>query len=464
MAYIPGFDHDLFVSYARLDDVPIEQRTKGWVESFIDELQTEVRQRLGAKDFHVWMDPQVDCSRPLTPQILEIASRSAMLLVVMSPAYLNSEWCSRERGAFLGAFGDRVAAGSVFVVHEREVDRAFIPPELSGPLGYSFFYREREDGPDMPLTVADGQRFMSRLVELSFRIKTRAQELRTPGRIAAPQGPCVFVARATEDQDDSEGQLRGYLSQAGLQVLPETWYAQTDRASFEAAMKADLARSKAFAQLLSSVPGRDPFNGGVPLPRLQNELARSAGIPVAAWRDRGLDVTSVRADHRPLVESAQACGIEEFKRTIVELARREPPPPAAARSNVMVFVNADAPDRALAQEVARILLQWNVDCYWPTTEGPPEDVRKDLEESLNTCDGMLLLHGAAGANWVRSQLRQGRKILSQRARPPTALAIVQGPPEQDKGDLGAAIPNLRTFDCRRGLDQTVLRDFAASLK
>jgi hypothetical protein len=247
-------------------------------------------------------------------------------------------------------------------------------------------------------------------------------------------------------------------------VLPEKWYPQTDRASFEAAMKEDLGRSKAFAQLLSALRGRDPFDGDVCLPQLQNDLARHAGVPMLAWRDHALELASVRADHRPLVESAQASGIEEFKRAVVELARRAPPPAAPRRSNVMVFVNADTPDRALAEEVARILVQWDVDCYWPLTEGQPEEIRKDLEEGLETCDGMLLVYGATAATWVRRQLMQGRKILSQRTQQPTALAIVQGPPADNKGDLGAAIPNLKTLDCRRGLDQAVLREFADGLR
>jgi hypothetical protein len=465
MAFVAGFHHDLFVSYAHLDDVPLQHQEEGWIDAFVRMLGTEVRQRVGDRGFTVWMDPQVAPNRPLTPQILETARHSAMLLIVMSPGYLNSTWCASERDSFLSSLRDRVTQGSVFVVHQREVSRESIPPELRDLVGYSFFCREREAGPDRPLALADGQKFMSKLYELSVGIQTQAQRLKTPGLAAAPAGPFVFVARATEDLEDREDELRGYLSQAGLAVLPQKWYSQTDRALFEAAMKADLARSSVFVQLLSGSRGREmPFDATLRLAQLQNDIAAASGVPMLAWRDRSLDLTTVRPAHLPLVERAQASGIEDFKRTVVELARKKPPSAVFPRRNIMVFVNADAPDRAMAEQVAMVLGESNIDCYTPLSEGPPDVIRKDLESALKSCDAMMLLYGETGANWVRRQLMEGRKILSQREQPPAALAVVHGPPpEPPKPALGAVIPNLTYLDCRTGLNRAVLRDFAAAL-
>jgi hypothetical protein len=76
---------------------------------------------------------------------------------------------------------------------------------------------------------------------------------------------------------------------------------------------------------------------------------------------------------------------------------------------------------------------------------------------------VLLIYGASGAEWVRSQLRQGRKIISQRDRPLNALAVYEGPPFT-KEDLGVAIPNLVLLDCRDGFDTTKLGQFVASLR
>ena len=48
MAYVPGLEHDLFVSYAHADDV-------GWVRALEEGLRERVRQRLGL-DVSIWQD------------------------------------------------------------------------------------------------------------------------------------------------------------------------------------------------------------------------------------------------------------------------------------------------------------------------------------------------------------------------------------------------------------------------
>jgi hypothetical protein len=89
-------------------------------------------------------------------------------------------------------------------------------------------------------------------------------------------------------------------------------------------------------------------------------------------------------------------------------------------------------------------------------------VRQDLEESLKICDGLVLIYGASEPSWIRDQLRQGRKILSQRAEALAALAIYLGPPPQ-KRELAVAMPGLITLDGRAGMDPGTLRQFVEKL-
>ena len=81
----------------------------------------------------------------------------------------------------------------------------------------------------------------------------------------------------------------------------------------------------------------------------------------------------------------------------------------------------------MARQLSQLLAQQGVECYWPIVEGSPEKVRQDLEANLKACDGLVLIYGASEPSWVRDQLRQGRKILSQRDRPLAALAIHLAP-------------------------------------
>jgi hypothetical protein len=101
MAFIAGCDHDVFVSYAHLDN----QGESARVTTLVRHLDTDVPQRLGTKDLRIWIDHNLDGNRQLNPEVMRVIQRSAILLVVMSPSYLSSEWCARESNAFLKLLG-----------------------------------------------------------------------------------------------------------------------------------------------------------------------------------------------------------------------------------------------------------------------------------------------------------------------------------------------------------------------
>jgi hypothetical protein len=56
---------------------------------------------------------------------LAALGNTATLLITMSPGYLASEWCRRERQAFLKLVQGRRDAGSqVFIVYGEKLDRS----------------------------------------------------------------------------------------------------------------------------------------------------------------------------------------------------------------------------------------------------------------------------------------------------------------------------------------------------
>jgi hypothetical protein len=229
-------------------------------------------------------------------------------------------------------------------------------------------------------------------------------------------------------------------------------------------MRSDLTRCSAFVQLLSKLPGRRTrFANTQRLAVLQHRIAQATGMPILQWRELADDPASV-ADgaHRDLLEGAWACGFEEFKRSVVETVRRPSREPRTRRSNVAVFVNADRDDLAMAGQLAELLAREGIECYWPIIGGSPEKVRQDLEENLKACDGLVLIYGSAEPSWVRDQLRQGRKILSQRERDLNALAIYLGPPPQ-KHELAVALPQLVMLDGRGGITAESLHPFVQKL-
>ncbi|HSD62064.1 MAG TPA: toll/interleukin-1 receptor domain-containing protein [Burkholderiales bacterium] len=477
MAFVPGCEHDVFVSYAHIDNEPLSGAPQGWISTFVRDVESVVRRKLfdRPKDFDVWVDHELAGNRPFSADIQRAVGNTASLLVIMSPAYLASDWCRREREAFRAQVQDKVRAGSrVFVVElDRIEDSGRVPPEFSDLLRHRLWI---EDGPartprtlGLPVPTPAEPEYYSRVNQLALEIAQELQRLAEAGAgaAAAPGGPVVFLAEVTDDLESRREEVRRYLGQMGLRVLPASYYPRDDAKAFEQAMAADLARSKLFVQLLSNVAGRKPAAAPSGFPALQAGLAKDSGLPVLQWRARELDLAAVEdTAQRELLQGAsvRACGIEEFKEAVVDEARREPPQakPRPA-SDVLLFLDTDATDRALAERIGKFLYTQGIGYSMALQEGSPEDIRKDLEDNLRECDGLMLVYGAASLNWVRSKLRWCRKIVSQRSEPPVALAVFEGSPH-DQAGIGIEIPGWQWIDCRAGKLDDCLRNVVQGVK
>lgn len=107
MAYIGGpFTHDLFVSYSHGDvDQTGTSRLQRWSDAFVRELEGELKSQPPefSRAVRIFLDQDqrpsrgIDPLEPLNKQLNDDIHGSGMLMVLMSPQYLASDWCKRER-------------------------------------------------------------------------------------------------------------------------------------------------------------------------------------------------------------------------------------------------------------------------------------------------------------------------------------------------------------------------------
>jgi hypothetical protein len=105
MAYVGApFDFDLFISYSHGADADGTPYLQQWSAAFALELERELRaDRKFRNDLRLFLDQDdrpglgLDPLTPLTPQLHEKIAKSALLVVLMSPDYLASNWCKDER-------------------------------------------------------------------------------------------------------------------------------------------------------------------------------------------------------------------------------------------------------------------------------------------------------------------------------------------------------------------------------
>lgn len=467
MAFVKDFTHDVFISYAQIDNQPLSGAEQGWVTTLKSNLERLLAIRLGSREVSLWTDHNLAGNAPLTPEILGKLRETATLLVVLSRGYLNSEWCRREREAFLR---ERSGADSrLFVVELDRIEQNERPPELCDLLGYRFWMLDAESKEPFTLGLPRSvpEEYHKRLDDLSRGLASELQRIADLSRGLAPAaqpdaGPAVFLAEATDDLDPKREDVRRYLIQAGLSVLPETWYPR-DPAQFQAALDRDLARCETFAQLLSEYPGKKPQD----LPRgyvgLQYDRAVATGKRILQWRSSELKTEGVAdPDHRSLLEgpSVRAEGIEEFKGAVVRDATRTPPPPPPV-AGAFVFVSSDPIDRSRAEELAnRHLKRRGLGYVIHPTAGDPGSVRQYLEVGLKHCDAALVIYCDTHPTSLMAQVAQCNKIISQRDRPHPVVAVYDGPPPKES-ELDFWFPNLHCLDCRQ--DEAALEEFLKKL-
>lgn len=466
------FDHDTFVSYAHLDDQPGAPAPIGWVTTLVGELRKIVQRKVGSGNVDIWMDYRLTGNDGLTGQLLDAVQRSATLLIVMSPSYAASDWCRRERNGFLEAAASKVGEGRVFVVQFDRVDAGQMPSELKDLLGYGFWELEENGNTrqfGVPGLRLDDTQYFQVLNDLGNQLSAKLKSF-GPARPATRSSPIatrpVLVAEVTDDLDPKRDELMRALAQAGATVRPSRLYPRDDVGAFRDAVNADLNGAALFVQLLSALPGRKPVDLPQGFTGLQAELASAAGVEVMQWRSRDVACDSVKDPaHRALLEgqTVRATGFEEFTQAVIEKLSAPPKTPAPPRPSKFVFVSRDALDRGLADDIARELVQFGLDVSFPGAMRNPEDARLDLEGNLRDCDGVVIVYGATSVLWARQQVRQARKVLSQRDKAASVFALLDGPPTQKDG-LDMLLPSLTTIECRAGFDPAKLRPIVEQLR
>src|SRR5919199_1301666 len=98
-----SFDYDIFISYGHVDDDDPAGDVRGWVDLLVERLPGVAVGYLGYKP-RIWRDERsLRGNDLLRAAIGEGVSRSLLLVPILSPRYVLSDWCRRELDAFCAA-------------------------------------------------------------------------------------------------------------------------------------------------------------------------------------------------------------------------------------------------------------------------------------------------------------------------------------------------------------------------
>jgi hypothetical protein len=144
MGFLDEFEDDVFISYAWLDNEPLTEGQKGWVTHFHRDLEKRVEKLLGA-EVRIWRDDRELRGNELFAQrIYSRFPKTGILVSVVSPRYVQSDWCLSELNEFCAKAEETGGLylqekSRVFPVVKTPIERDAAPPQMQQILDYKFF-------------------------------------------------------------------------------------------------------------------------------------------------------------------------------------------------------------------------------------------------------------------------------------------------------------------------------------
>ncbi|HEX8736338.1 MAG TPA: TIR domain-containing protein [Pyrinomonadaceae bacterium] len=393
--------YDIFISYSHKDNIA-GQEEDGWVDVFHQGLYKYLTGYLG-RTARIWRDgTKMRGNYRLHQAVFDNLDETLILIPILSPNFLNSEWCPRELNYFFQRNNQPEAMGTrIFPVVKTPIEAP--PPEIGDNLLNEFFIRDdfgeewREIDPAFGgeyknkffMAISDLARdiaaFIKQIEDDSKKtVVTDVEPDRidtTPAQITAPADaakaaieatediPVIYLAEPSPDLVEQYNDIRRDLEQRrDLGQLKFNFLPQDLTPNPRKPPRADLYIQKISedirkARLTVHLIGRE-YDG---FPQLSDKSYLQIQTEVAAGRDggdafdrlvwipRNIKINDDEA-HQAFIDEIRRTGVsgdglmqdsfEEFKSRIIEILENKPKVelPQSAGDTPWVYVLCDKSD------------------------------------------------------------------------------------------------------------------------
>lgn len=471
------FEHDLFISYAHLDNGRLYESDQGWIDLLHQRLEIRLAQLLGEEP-KIWRDRKLRGYDYFSPEILIHLSQSALIVCVLSPSYIKSEWCPKELREFhqQAAMNGSIHLGNqsrIIKVLKTPVSLDAHPQELQGLSGYEFFLwidqaanRFREFGHD------DGgnrdKRYWDKFEDLAQDIKELIERLGNSQQLTIkPSGKTIYLAETTSDLSEKRDGIRRELHLNGHRVLPDKPLPHDRRLRNE--LNSQLAESQLSVHLVGADYGIVPEGESKSIIEIQCELA-SARVGIAdfsqiIWMLPNLNSNDERqqkfigelSDHLNLPRGTVLLQskLEDLKTFIQEKLNPSAPSlelQTAIGGNgdqrpVLVYIVCDQPDQEAVKPIADCLFEKGFEPFLLPDDADPKMHIQYLQE----CDAVLVYCGNATDEWLIMKWMELRKLPGYRRTKPITAFYLSEPQTSGKKRFRVqndiVIPHFAAFTC-----------------
>jgi hypothetical protein len=468
MGYVPGYENDVFISYAHADNEPILPDKPGWVDFFEDLLRKRVKVRLRG-EIQFFRDQQLRLYRKFSDQLAEKLASSAVLICIPTPNYVESDWCLWE----LEQFHKRMGGDRIIKVVKTHFDEQSLKPgarsllkQIEHVLDSRFYVRNESTGfiedllpevnPEHVLVCLQKIEVIAQnLVELFKKQCVAAPGQFSPSATSAtaPHAEqvaelsvqsqiAVYLAEPAKGLEAEYNSVKSELLQFNYRVLPDQPL-PLDAEELAHTARRHLQEARLFVHLIGAKYGVRPDGDDRSIPHIQYDLAAEV--------DRQRQVVWLKPDQTPenqnqrdfitLIKNQSPnywqTRLEDLKAAI---QKRLQPPSANGWEeeeegdpvNVCLYCHEDDMN-SIGQLYSHLRINEMFKVKLPLKEAPSLQAHKQL---LQASDAVLLYYGASNEEWFTNIWKQVRRYLScGRTKPLLAQAIYAGHPPSVEKDL-----------------------------
>ncbi len=503
-----NFDKDLFISYAHLDNKPLNPEQEGWVTRFHRTLEALLSMRMGG-EARIWRDKKLSGNDVFAKEILEQFPHTALLVSVVSPRYLDSQWCKDELGAFCQAAeqsgGLEIGNKSrIFKILKLPIDsEANLPVPMQHVLGYEFYTFEDEAPLELDPDYGEkfGQDYNRKVSKLAWDVSQIIKQIQradspdekdalAPGADSPVADesvkPTVYLAQCSYDLRESREKIESELKAHGYPVLPEQTL-PNDEALYQQAVSQLLDRCQLAIHLIGNTSGvvlDGPSAKSAVM--LQNEIAvekcrlqplqRCIWLPAGTRSEQPAQQAFIDALHRDgnLQTGADLItgDLETLKGAMHTALKRlespdtEPDTPQndSATDEKTIYLICDQRDRKATLPLRKFLRAQGFEVNIPAFEGDAAEVRTANQKLLASCDAVLVFYGLGDEAWKRTVDSDLKKIGGYRTGPAllASSTVLSEPSTSDKEELLELEPNL--INALAGFSEQEITPFVSALK
>lgn len=479
------FDLHAFISYAHIDNEPLEPGQPGWVSRFHAVLKTRLSQRLG-EPARLWRDDKLRGDDVFGDEIRAQLPRAALLVSILSPRYVRSDWCTAEVDGFAAAASATQVQNKTRVVKVLKTPLApgdRMPPVFERTLGHPFYKDEGERQVEIDPAFGDDarQEFLRRVSDLAVEMADNLRALAdAPAVPPAAGGQVVFVAECGRDLQAVRAQLVTDLRLHGHTVLPAQQLPLSEDL-LRPELAALLARATLAVHLVGSSAGPVPEGPtGQSLVALQNAMAaaqsQAGGLRRVLWLAPGAQ--GERPEHQAFLDALQtdaglqrgadllrgdAEALKGAVHQVLQALRQPAPPPApTGGSGPRVHLLMTEADRPAAVPLIKALRALGLAVSVPVFVGDAADIRQRDAQLVAESRAVVVVYGAGDEAWKFHQLSDLQKQAAIAGSGPSRWLALLPPHTPDK-DLEQALADPATLDLLAGVDAAALAPLRAAL-